>query len=270
MTSTHDVPGNAARSGAHEACKAESALVRTLGLEDASPRRRALAATAALGAIALEVLSLGGLVPYLLIGGVPIGWTFAPALVLVACCGTTLMGRQRSQASALTFVTLVALLLIVTGTTLVGDGYASMFAGLIVVAAVEELVYRLVIPAVAGGLLQRAGVPASAARILGFVVGGAWFVVLPGHRAQWSSAITVAGFVAFATIAAVVVYRSGSVLATFLVHLCTDLLTTLYWLGDVSLHQRGLVLGAVFVLMVLAYGPAQRRHWRLRRITGPA
>jgi hypothetical protein len=248
-----------------DADRAPGAFTALVGLTAASRGRRRLALVTAVAAVVVEALSFAEKLPYVYIGGVAVAWTLVPALALAVACGTAIAGRQRSRPAALTFGCMVGLALISTSTLLISRGHSAMLAGLIVAIAVEELVYRLAVPALVAGLLHRFGVRSNVARIIGFVVGGAWFVVLPGHRAQWANAAAVAGFVAFATIAALVVYRSGSVLAAFLAHLCADLLTTLYWFGLISLHQRGLVLASVLILLVLAYGPPAARRQRPRR-----
>ena len=250
---------------AHDAARPPGAFTQLVGLTDAPPARRRLAAFMALAAVVVESLSLAGVLPYVYIGGIGVAWTLVPALALAVACGTAIAGRQRSRPAALTFGSMVGLTLIATSTLLITQGHTEMLGGYIVAIAVEELVYRLAVPALTAAVLGRVGVPSRAARILGFIAGAVWFVLLPGHRAQWHNLAAVAGFVAFATIAGLVVYRSGSLLASFLAHLCADLLTTLFWLGLINIHERGIVLASVLILLVLAYGPPPSRTDRRSR-----
>jgi hypothetical protein len=236
----------------------------TFGLTYAPHGRRWLAACAACAAIVIETLSLRGVIPYVVIGGIAVSWSLVPAVALAVACGPEIAGRQQSRVAAVVFGAIAGLTLIVASALLIAGGHGLVLTGLIVVAATEELVYRLAIPALAAGVLHLVGVPAKVARPLGFVAGGVWFVLLPGHRQQWTTNGNILAFMAFATLAAMVVYSSRAVLAAALVHLATDVLTSLYVLGQVTLGQRGALVAALLALMVLAYSSPEYRRERRR------
>jgi hypothetical protein len=140
--------------------------------------------------------------------------------------------------------------------------HASDLPGLVLATADEELVFRLAVPGLVAVVLCLAGVRRNRAWIFGFVASGVWFVTLPGHRGQWNDAFSILAFAAFAAVMAFVVYRSGSVAAAVLAHLCADLLTILVWNDVVAGTERSAVLGVVLVLLVIAYGEVPRRARR--------
>jgi len=207
---------------------------------------------------AVEVAGLTGAIPTIQVGRIVLSPSLIPALVLAIACGDRLLGRARTRPAATAFWMAAGLAFVLGAVLYLRTDYPADVPGLILAALDEELVYRLAIPAVLALLLRAVKVPPPLARLTGFVVAGLWFVLLPGHREQMDTAAAVVPFVAFAGLSAVMVYRSGSVLAMATAHAVSNLLTILVWTEDVQQGARSAVLGSLLILMVFAYGHTRR------------
>jgi hypothetical protein len=208
--------------------------------------------------VAVEVAGLTGAITTIEVGRVILSPSLIPALVLAIACGDRLLGRARTRPAATAFWTAAGLASVMGAVLYLRTDYPADVPGLILAALDEELVYRLAIPAVLALLLRSVKVSPPLARLAGFVVAGAWFVLLPGHREQMDSVVTVVPFLAFAGLSAVMVYRSGSVLAMATAHAVSNLLTILVWTEDVQQGARSAVLGSLLILMLFAYGHTRR------------
>jgi len=207
---------------------------------------------------AVEVAGLTGAIPTIQVGRIVLSPSLIPALVLAIACGDRLLGRARTRPAATAFWMAAGLAFVLGAVLYLRTDYPADVPGLILAALDEELVYRLAIPAVLALLLRAVKVPPPLARLTGFVVAGLWFILLPGHREQMDTAAAVVPFVAFAGLSAVMVYRSGSVLAMATAHAVSNLLTILVWTEDVQQGARSAVLGSLLILMVFAYGHTRR------------
>jgi hypothetical protein len=226
----------------------------------ADDRRRAKAAVAlSVTAVAAEIGDLAGWFPSIEVGRIVVSASVVPAALLVLLLGRALLGRSRHEYAAVAYWACVLAAVLASAVLYRSLDHASDLPGLLLATADEELVFRLAVPGLVAVLLCLAGVRHNRAWILGFLVSGVWFVTLPGHRGQWNDALSILAFAAFATVMAFVVYRSGSVAAAALAHLCADLLTILMWNDVVARAQRSAVLGIVLVLLVIAYGEIPRR-----------
>ena len=208
--------------------------------------------------VAVEVAGLTGAITTIEVGRVILSPSLIPALVLAMACGDRLLGRARTRPAATAFWTAAGLASVMGAVLYLHTDYPADVPGLILAALDEELVYRLAIPAVLALLLRSVKVSPPLARLAGFVVAGAWFVLLPGHREQMDSVAAVVPFLAFAGLSAVMVYRSGSVLAMATAHAVSNLLTILVWTEDVQQGARSAVLGSLLILMLFAYGHTRR------------
>jgi hypothetical protein len=208
--------------------------------------------------VAVEVAGLTGAIPYIEVGRIILSPSLIPALVLAIACGDRLLGRARTRPAATAFWMAAGLAFVLGAVLYLRTDYPADVPGLILAALDEELVYRLAIPAVLALLLRAVKVSPPLARLAGFVVAGVWFVLLPGHRDQMDTVASVVPFIAFAGLSAVMVYRSGSVLAMATAHAVSNLLTILVWTEDVQQGARSAVLGSLLILMVFAYGHTRR------------
>jgi hypothetical protein len=208
--------------------------------------------------VAVEAAGLTGAIPNIEVGRVVLSPSLIPALVLAIACGDRLLGRARTRPAATAYWVAVGLAFVMGAVIYLRTDHPADVPGLILAALDEELVYRLAIPAVLALLLRSVKVSPPLARLAGFVVAGVWFVLLPGHREQMDSIAAVVPFLAFAGLSAVMVYRSGSVLAMATAHAVSNLLTILVWTENVQQGARSAVLGSVLILMVFAYGHTRR------------
>lgn len=232
------------------------------GLHEDERRRAVAVMLLAAATVVTELAGLAGWIPNIDIGRIVVSMSVVPAAVLAAALGHHVLGRTAREHAAIAFWACAAVAVLACAVAYRSLDHATDLPGLVLATADEELVYRCAVPAVVALLLCLAGVRRSRAWIFGFAVAGVWFVALPGHRAQWDNAFSILAFAAFAALMAFVVYRSGSVAAAALAHLCADLLTILVWNDVVARPQRSAVLGVVLVLLVLAYGPTPRRTGR--------
>lgn len=206
----------------------------------------------------VEVLSIAGLVPKLWIGGISLSFSLLPALALGLACGSRLLGRSGVRRAAVVFWVLAGLLL---------AGITAMYAhlerlelvpALVLAALDEELVYRLAIPAVVAAALRLGNVRPNAARITGLFAAGFWFCLLPGHLDQVRTPAGFFPYLAFASLSALIVYRSGSILPLAIGHAISNLLTFLMFGDAVTADARSLGMASILCLLVLAYGRPRR------------
>lgn len=220
-------------------------------------RRTVVLVLAAITALT-EVASVAGSLPYLGVADLDVSASLIPAVLLAVACGTRLFGRARSRRAATGYWVGAAIL---APTLAVGYWRAGRFGwypGLVASAFGEELVYRLAIPAVMAAVLRLGGIRARPARIAGLIGAGLWFVLLPGHREQMHSPASTLSFVAFAALAAVMVYRSGSILPMAIAHAVSNLLTVLMWQHELVGSVRSAGLACVLALLAAAYGRSSR------------
>ena len=216
--------------------------------------RRPLVLGLAALTVAVEVGSYANVVPSVEISHLRISTSIVPGLALALACGGRLLGRSTTRRASAAYW--LAIIVVLSGLAV---GFAGLHGsgavpGLVVAAFDEELVYRLAVPAVVALLLRQARVPDQRARLAGFVVAGLWFVLLPGHRVQMATPTEALPFLAFATLSAVLVYRSGSILPMAVAHAATNLMTILMWNEVLPKDARSAMLGSILVLLALAYG----------------
>jgi hypothetical protein len=107
---------------------------------------------------------------------------------------------------------------------------------------------------VVSAILLSFRVPTRPARVAGLVVAAIWFVLLPGHQQQVETFVDVLPFVSFAALSAVVVYRSGSLLATTATHAVMNMLTIISIGGDMSRPARSVTTAVLLLLLLTGYG----------------
>lgn len=224
----------------------------------ARPSRRTLVLVLAAFTVVVEVCSYANILPTIDVDGLPISASVIPGLALALACGDRLLGRSAARRSATAYW-----LVILSAVAALTLGFFRLHRpvavpGLIIAAFDEELVYRLAVPAVLALLLRRANVSDQRARIAGLAFAGLWFVLLPGHRGQMTSPALALPFLAFAALAAILVYRSGSILPVAVAHAVSNLLTVLMWNDALAKDARSALLGSVLILLALAYG--RSRH----------
>lgn len=219
-------------------------------------QRRDLALAAAAVTVVVEVAHFvaRGL-PAIPVGVINLSPSVVPAFGLLVVGGASLLGRARSDDGAKTFWALLAVVLTLTSTAIIRVDQLPSLVGLVLAAVNEELVYRLAGPALIAYGLLRLGMRLRGAQVIGYLVAGTAFVLLPGHTAQWTSAADALPFVAYTVLATLAVHRSGALLEVGLLHGTMNLIN----LGRISglVGATGSVLVAAMVaILVLAYLPA--------------
>lgn len=205
-----------------------------------------------------EVLSFGGLLPKLPVGGLELSFSLLPAMALGLACGSRLLGRSAVRRTAAIFWGLAGLLMVGITAMYIHLGRLELVPALVLAALDEELVYRLAIPAVIAAALRLGNVRPNAARITGLVAAAFWFCLLPGHVEQAATPSGFVPYVAFASLSAFIVYRSGSILPLAFAHAISNLLTFLMFGAAVTADARGLGMASILCLLVLAYGRPRR------------
>ncbi|MBX3313881.1 MAG: hypothetical protein KF906_06140 [Actinobacteria bacterium] len=220
-------------------------------------RRRQIVLLAAF-TIVVEVLNTLELVPSVRIGALDLSLATIPAFGLAVACGARLLGRSSHRWFAVAYWILVAGALPALLVAFLRQGDGGLWVSYVVAAFGEEFIYRLAIPMVLALILHQAGMRLAWARPSAFAIAALWFVLLPGHRDQMTHVSSAAPFIAYAVLAAVVVYRSGAVLPMGAAHAVSNLLTALLWSGSTTENQRAVSLVVVLVALLVAYGRPRR------------
>lgn len=205
-----------------------------------------------------EAADIAHIVPFIPVGGLDLSASLLPALALGLACGSRLLGRSSIRRAALGFWVLVGLLMPAIAVLFWQTGRLELVPTLILAALNEELVYRLAIPAVIAAALRLGKVRPNAARIAGLAFAALWFCLLPGHLEQIQGPAGFAPYVAFSSLSAFIVYRSGSIVPMAIGHAIANLLTVLVWRDAVPADARSLGMATVLCLLALAYGRPQR------------
>ncbi len=213
-----------------------------------------------------EVASLLNLLPGIPVGRYELSASVVPALLLVPVLGSRLFGKTYDVHAEVVFWAAASIALFAVAIQFIKLGDWLTVPAIFGAALDEELVYRLAVPLVISAALVGWGVRAHRARVIGFVIAGLWFVSLPGHRMQMGSLAEALPFLGFATLAALVVYRSGSVFALVAVHACTDFFNILAIQHHIGPTARALGLAALFTLLVMSYGAPRPRPRSLRGV----
>ena len=226
-------------------------------LEQLSSRRTLVLGLAGITML-VEIADIARLMPPLEIGGLPLSFSLLPAMALALACGSRLLGRSAMRRAAMGFWIFVAVLFPLLAVLFWRSGRLELVPALSFAAFDEELVYRLAIPAVIAAALRLGNVRPNAARIAGLAIAAAWFCMLPGHIDQMTGPTGVLPYLAFAGLAAFIVYRSGSVLPMAIGHALSNLLTVLVFREAMPFDTRSIGLACVLSLLVLAYGRPRR------------
>jgi len=209
---------------------------------------------AALAVVVLEIGVLVGVLPYLTIGRAIMPVSVLAAGVVLLLLGRRAFGRRTTPGHTEPFWVAATIGLAFGAVLLARAHHLIDVVGIGIAAMGEEVVYRFAVPALVAAVLVALKVSTRPARIAGYAVGATWFVLLPWHRAQMTDATQVLPFIAFAALAALVAYRSGSIAATGAVHTVLNMLTVLVYGGDVSRLTRSLALACLLILLVATYG----------------
>jgi hypothetical protein len=207
----------------------------------------------------VEIAGLLGVVPRITIGRLWISPSLVPAAVLLGLLGRRSAGRARDiDAAAFYWLTALAGMLLAT-ILLDREGHLTDAIAVLLAALDEEVVYRFAVPTIVAAILVTFHVPSRPARVTGLTVAAVWFVLLPGHRMQADGLVELLPFVAFAALSALVVFRSGSILATTATHAVMNMLTIISFGGSMSHPVRAILTAVLLLLLVGGYGITRPR-----------
>jgi hypothetical protein len=201
----------------------------------------------------VEIAGLMDVLPHISLGRLVISPSIFPAFFVVGLLGRRIVGRARDINAAATYWLTAGAGLFLCLVLLDREGHVVDWLAIVIAALDEEIVYRFAVPAIVAAVLVVFQVPSRPSRVTGLVVAAVWFVLLPGHRMQWHTPADVAPFIAFAALSALVVYRSGSILATAATHAVMNMLTIIAFGGDMSRPARSLATGVLLILLVSGY-----------------
>lgn len=184
------------------------------------------------------------------VGSFPLSVSAVPSLILLAALGARASGepgdRERLVPFWIAMAAGMALGWILFSAT--GDGIDVV--ALLVAATNEEVVFRFAVPLVVTSALMVIRFPSQPARVVGYVVGGAWWVLLPGHLAQVDGLDNLLTYVAFAVISALVVARSRALIPMSVAHCVLNIITVAALRGDIGPAGRGALSLCLLVLLV--------------------
>lgn len=184
------------------------------------------------------------------VGSFTLSASTLPSLLLLVFLGVRSLGVARDRDRLVPFWIAMATGIGLGLTLFSRTGDTIDIGALLVAAANEELVYRFAVPVVAACALMVLRVPETPARVVGYVAAGAWWVLLPGHQEQVTSAANLLTYVAFAAISALVVARSRAILPMTVAHAVLNIITLAASRGDISEASRGALSACLLFLLV--------------------
>lgn len=185
------------------------------------------------------------------VGWVHIAWSIFPCLGALALLVQyprlhhIVVGEPR----ALAYVALFVLLGIFGGAFVVHNGFG-VTAAILVAVGMEEVIYRLALPAVITLCAVCLGARPRVALFLSVGIAIALFAAMPGHREQLHDLRSYLALIAFSVLMSHAVWRGNSLLAAVFAHAVYDYVTLGMQVGDVSSLLR--ICGAAAALLSLA------------------
>ncbi|HYI62337.1 MAG TPA: hypothetical protein VEW93_11110 [Acidimicrobiales bacterium] len=217
-------------------------------------------------AIVTMTVEMGWLLlrPDVHIGSLALSASIVPSLALLLALGTRSVGTPGDRDRLVPFWIAILAGLALGAVLFARTGDLADLLGLVVAAANEEVVYRFAVPVVIATALMVVKVPASPARVVGYLAAGAWWVLLPGHQAQTDSVAELLTFAAFAVISALVVSRSRGLLPMSAAHCVLNVITIAHTRGEISAGGRSALSACLLFLLVGTFA------WPGDRVARPA
>lgn len=184
------------------------------------------------------------------IGNLPLSASILPSLALLLALGARSIGEPGDRERLVPFWIAVTAGLGLGAILFSRTGDLPDLLGLVVAATNEEVVYRFAVPVVITSALLVLRVPVTAARVVGYVAAGVWWILLPGHQAQTDSVASLVTFAAFAAISALVVARSRALIPMAAAHCVLNVITFAQVRGEIGAGGRG-ALGACLLFLLV-------------------
>jgi len=184
------------------------------------------------------------------IGSFALSASAVPSVLLLVFLGARSVGEARDRDRLVPFWIAMVAGLGLGGALFSRTGDLIDVAALLVAATNEEMVYRFAVPVVAATGLMVLRVPPTAARVVGYLAAGTWWVLLPGHQQQVANAANLATYVAFAVISALVVARSRAIVPMAVAHCVLNIITIAHERGDITAGSRSALSACLLFLLV--------------------
>lgn len=203
------------------------------------------------------------------VGSFPLSVSAVPSLILLAALGVRASGRPGDRERLVPFWIAMAAGMALGWTLFSATGDGIDVVALLVAAINEEVVFRFAVPLVITSALMVIRFPGRPARIVGYVVGGTWWVLLPGHQAQTDGLSSLLTYIAFAVISALVVARSRALIPMSVAHCVLNIITVAALRGDIGPVGRGALSLCLLVLLVGTFAWPGDRIRGVSRRSGP-
>ncbi|HMJ77995.1 MAG TPA: hypothetical protein VK507_18580 [Iamia sp.] len=184
------------------------------------------------------------------VGSFTLSASVVPSVLLLVFLGARSVGEARDRDRLVPFWIAMVAGLGLGGALFSRTGDLVDVGALLVAAANEEMVYRFAVPVVAATGLMVLRVPATAARVVGYLAAGTWWVLLPGHQQQVANAANLTTYVAFAIISALVVARSRAIVPMAVAHCVLNIITIAHERGDITAGSRSALSACLLFLLV--------------------
>jgi hypothetical protein len=184
------------------------------------------------------------------VGSFTLSASVVPALLLLVFLGARSVGEARDRDRLVPFWIAMVAGIGLGGTLFARTGDVVDVGALLVAAIDEEVLFRFAVPVVAATGLMVLRVPATPARVVGYVAAGTWWVLLPGHQEQMANSANLATYVAFAVISALVVARSRAILPMSVAHCVLNIITVAQERGDITAGSRSALSACLLFLLV--------------------
>ncbi len=185
------------------------------------------------------------------VGSFTLSASAVPSVLLLVFLGARSVGEARDRDRLVPFWIAMVAGLALGGTLFARSGDLVDVGALLVAATNEEMVYRFAVPVVAATGLMVLRVPPTAARVVGYVGAGAWWVLLPGHQQQVAGDPTnLVTYISFALISALVVARSRALVPMAVAHCVLNIITIAHMRGDITGASRSALSACLLFLLI--------------------
>lgn len=185
------------------------------------------------------------------VGRFTLSASVVPSLLLLVFLGARSVGEARDRDRLVPFWIAMVAGVGLGATLFERTGDLVDVGALLVGATNEEVVYRFAVPVVAATGLIVLKVPPTAARVVGYLAAGVWWVLLPGHQAQVAGDPgNLATYIAFAVISALVVARSRAIVPMAVAHCVLNIITIAHTRGDITAGSRSALSACLLFLLI--------------------
>ena len=199
----------------------------------------------------LEIATLVGAIPPMItVGFVSVSWAAPPAVLafIPGAASSRIAHRPMHSGETLLMVALLGLLL--ASCLLYAQFGGGVVAGWIFMAVgVEEVLYRLALPAIFTAAMLRLGYPETHSLIAALIISATIFVLMPGHVVQIAGLGAFLEIICFSALMSYAMWVGRLFLPVVAAHATVDYLTFAMHHGDLSAIERGTGVATTLGLM---------------------